>query len=96
MILKNGNKNKELVKEWNNISFFRYPVQTKTVTKDDNLVYILHLYCDDFLEKGDIIGIAESVIAVIQGRAYKFSEISYSFLQNFYLNLLQKHQLELD
>ena len=79
MIKKEGNNNKEVIKEWNGISFFRYPVQTKTVKKEDNLIEILHTYCDGFLEDGDIIAIAESLVAVTQGRAYKFSEISYGF-----------------
>ena len=79
MIKKEGNNNKKVTKEWNGISFFRYPVQTKTVLEGDNLIEILHTYCDDFLEDGDVIGIAESLIAVTQGRAYKFSEIKYGF-----------------
>ncbi|MCD5389932.1 MAG: coenzyme F420-0:L-glutamate ligase [Candidatus Pacebacteria bacterium] len=79
MILKDGNKNKDLVKKWNDISFFRYPVKTKTIKKDDTLTDIIHEYCDDFIQDGDIIAIAESVISVTQNRAYKFSEIKYGF-----------------
>lgn len=79
MILKQGNKNKEVEKKWQGMTFYRYPVQTRTINDKDTIIDVIHEYCDDFLEEADVIGIAESVLAVIQKRAYKFSEIKYGF-----------------
>lgn len=79
MILKEGNTNKEVNKQYLDKIFARYPVKTRTLDENDVLIDILHEYLDNFLEKGDIVGIAESVISVMQKRAYKFSEIKYGF-----------------
>ncbi len=79
MILKDGNKGKNLIIEYDNNSYFRYPVKTRVIKQEDNLIRIIEEYCNDFIKEGDIIGIAESVISVMQNRAYKFSEIEYGF-----------------
>lgn len=79
MIILEGNKGKDLKKEWSGNSFFRYPVKTKVIKKDDVLIALIEEYCGDFIQEGDVIGIAESVISVMQDRAYRFSEIKYGF-----------------
>lgn len=79
MILTQGNKGKELYKEWNGETYARYPIQTKTIMPHDDLMGVMHGYLDENIEAGDIIGIAESMISVTQKRAYKFSEIKYGY-----------------
>ncbi len=79
MIIKDGNNGKDLKKRYKDNYFFRYPVKTRVVRKDDNLITIIEEYCDSFIKDGDVIGIAESVISVMQNRAYKFNEIKYGF-----------------
>jgi len=90
MIIKDGNKNKNLIKEYQGNEFYRYPVQTRTIFPDDNLEMLLHEYCDDELQDGDVLALAESVIAITQGRAYKFSEIRYGFFASLLSRFVTK------
>jgi F420-0:gamma-glutamyl ligase-like protein len=90
MILKEGNKNKKLITTWGGNSYFRYPVKTKTIKKDDLLVDVLHKYCDDFIVDGDIIAIAESVVAITQGRAFKISDIKPGFFARLLSRFVKK------
>ncbi|MGB0925171.1 MAG: coenzyme F420-0:L-glutamate ligase [Minisyncoccia bacterium] len=79
MILKQGNKNKDIEKKWRDMDFYRYPVKTAIITENDTIVEVIREYAGGFLQDGDVVGIAESVLAVIQKRAYKFSEIKFGF-----------------
>ncbi len=79
MILTEGNPGKELIRVWQGNVYFRYPVKTHTVTAGESIVDLIENYAGDFLQQGDHIGIAESVISVTQQRAYKFDEIKYGF-----------------
>ncbi|MDD2359757.1 coenzyme F420-0:L-glutamate ligase [Syntrophaceticus schinkii] len=44
------------------------PVNTKIITPDDNLLEVIDRYASHQLRKGDILAIAETVVAISQGR----------------------------
>lgn len=44
------------------------PLQTKIITPEDDLLAVLTVYAEPFLKKGDTLVVAESVVAITQGR----------------------------
>ncbi len=90
MILKEGNKNKKVLKAYQGNWYYRYPVKTRVILAEDNFDEIIDQYLSAFLEKGDHVGIAESVLAITQKRVYKFSEIRYGFLAKFLSKFVKK------
>jgi F420-0:gamma-glutamyl ligase-like protein len=61
-------------------SYQRLPIKTAVVMPNDDLYPNFSQSWDGVLQSGDIITIAESVVAISQGRAYKFDEIQPSWL----------------
>lgn len=47
------------------------PVQTKLVTPDDDLLEVIDTYASPQLRKGDILVVAETVVAISQGRVIR-------------------------
>lgn len=47
----------------------RIPIRTHIITEKDNIVDVVRKYTCEVVEPGDIIAIAESVVAITQGRA---------------------------
>ncbi|NPV52562.1 MAG: F420-0:Gamma-glutamyl ligase [Firmicutes bacterium] len=47
----------------------RIPIRTHIITEKDDIVDVVRMYTRDIAEPGDFIGIAESVVAIAQGRA---------------------------
>jgi F420-0:gamma-glutamyl ligase len=86
-VLKNPNKNKNIEISFGQKTFLRFPVKTQTIKKNDDLKKIFQKEAMGFLKKDDIVLVAESVISIAQGRAYKFSEIKFGktavFLSKF-------------
>lgn len=58
----------------------KIPIRTHILTKDDNIVDVVMKYTNNIAEKGDLIAIAESVVAITQGRAYLPEEVKVGFL----------------
>ncbi|MCK5588880.1 MAG: coenzyme F420-0:L-glutamate ligase [Candidatus Pacebacteria bacterium] len=89
-ILKNANDGKQLEKIFDGIIYRRYPVKTKVINYKDDLLKILENETNNFLEDGDVILIAESVVSISEGRAFKFSEIKYGKLAKFLSQFVTK------
>ncbi|HHV63042.1 MAG TPA: hypothetical protein GXX51_10455 [Firmicutes bacterium] len=47
----------------------RIPIRTHIITEKDDIVEVVKMYTRDIAAPGDVIGIAESVVAITQGRA---------------------------
>ncbi len=81
------NSGKNLIVEINGKKFARIPVKTHLITLEDNLDEIIQKYLKSFLEKDDIVFVAEKIIAILQNRAYPLTEIkptrSAIFLSKF-------------
>lgn len=57
----------------------RIPVRTHVLNKGDNLVAEVRRYVGSILRPGDILTIAESPVAAVQGRALPIAEIRVGF-----------------
>ena len=60
-----------------------YPLYTRILNPQDDLLDIITEYTGDVAEPGDIITIAETVVAITQGRAISPEEIKVSFIARF-------------
>lgn len=78
MILPTHPGKKETVTH-NNSVYTRHMVRTSRIDADTDFVSELLSSCEDFLQGGDVLCIAESVIAITQKRAYKISDITPGF-----------------
>lgn len=47
----------------------RIPIRTHIITEQDNIIEVVKTYTGDVAVPGDIVAIAESVVAITQGRA---------------------------
>ncbi|MCL2077447.1 MAG: coenzyme F420-0:L-glutamate ligase [Oscillospiraceae bacterium] len=60
--------------------YARYPVKTHVIMKEDVLEDVLDEYVKEYLEEGDTLFIAEKIVAITQGRAFRLDEIKVSRL----------------
>lgn len=61
----------------------RIPIRTHIVTEQDDIVDVVKKYTEEIVESGDIISIAESVVAISQGRAILPDTVRAGFLARF-------------
>ncbi|MFN8673195.1 MAG: hypothetical protein U0457_14085 [Candidatus Sericytochromatia bacterium] len=57
-----------------------YPVKTHLLTESDDLAEVLKKYAGDFLKEGDIVVIAESPVAITQGRFNQPQSMKLSYV----------------
>lgn len=62
------------------MTYGKIPVRTHIITERDNIVDVVYNYTKDIVEQGDLISIAESVVAISQGRAYLPNNIKAGIL----------------
>ncbi|MGI5822932.1 MAG: coenzyme F420-0:L-glutamate ligase, partial [Dethiobacteria bacterium] len=60
-----------------------YPLYTRILTPRDDLLDVIAKYTRDVVEPGDVITIAETVVAITQGRAIPPDEIRVSLMARF-------------
>ncbi|EAX47760.1 conserved hypothetical protein [Thermosinus carboxydivorans Nor1] len=56
------------------------PVRTRILTPKDNIVDIIEEYAKDRVGPGDVVSVAESVVAITQGRITRPEELNPGFL----------------
>jgi len=56
------------------------PIKTKLITEKDNIENVIETFAENFLHKGDIMVIAESALAITQGRAIPENRIHVGFV----------------
>ncbi|MDD5289731.1 MAG: coenzyme F420-0:L-glutamate ligase [Patescibacteria group bacterium] len=88
MLQPNPGKNLEI--EVRGKVFWRYPIKTKIITKDDKLEDVIKEYVMPHYEKGDIVAMSERMVAVTQGRLIHESEIKASGLAKFLVKFVKK------
>lgn len=49
--------------------YYKIPIRTHIITEKDDIVELTRKYCDGIVVPGDVICLAESVVAITQGRA---------------------------
>jgi len=84
------NPGKNLIVEINDKKFARIPIKTDLITLKDNLDEIIEKYLSSFLEKDDIVFIAEKIIAILQDRAIPLAEIKPTKLAIFLSKFVSK------
>ncbi len=89
-VLKEPNLGKNLEVKINGKKFLRFPVKTQTIFENDNLLEILEKETKNFLKDEDIVILAESVLAIVQKRSFKFSEIKFGFWAKFLSKYVKK------
>ncbi len=77
------NPGKKLIIKTKYGEFARYPIKTHLVEPNDDLFNLIRKYALSLLKKNDILFISEKVIAVMQGRSYKISEIKPTKIATF-------------
>ena len=81
------NPGKNLIIEISGKKFARIPIKTHLITPKDNLDEMIEKYLKGFLEKDDVVFIAEKIVAILQNRAYPLAKIkptkSAIFLSKF-------------
>lgn len=61
----------------------RIPIRTHVVTEKDDIVDVVKKYTGEIVETGDIIAMAETVVAISQGRAILPKTVRPGFLARF-------------
>lgn len=61
----------------------RIPIRTHILTEKDDIVEVVKKYTGDIVEPGDIVTVAESVVAITQGRAILPETVRLGFLARF-------------
>jgi F420-0:gamma-glutamyl ligase len=91
MSLPKSNPEKNLIIEVGGQKFARYPVKTKLVTADDDIVEVVKESVAGLLKTNDLIVISERVVAITQGRSFLLNEIKPSWLAQFLVNFVHQH-----
>ena len=89
-VLEKSNEGKQLSIKALGVVYNRYPVQTPTIMQGNDLSEIFEKEVGDFLQDGDIVLVAESIVAISEGRAFKFSEIKYCKVAEFLSRFVTK------
>lgn len=70
-----ANKDKNLLITVDGVDYQRIPIKTHVIMPDDKLNDVLDKYVRDVLEKDDVIFVAESIVASMQKRSVKLTDI---------------------
>ena len=87
----NPNPNKNLTIKTKYGEFYRYPIKTHLVKPEDNLLKLIKKYALPYLEKDDLLFISEKIVAVMQNRSYRISDIKPSKLAVFLSKFVYKN-----
>jgi len=83
-------KIKEPIVQVDGSRFQRIWVKTHIVTDQDNIIDVVEKYTKGLLQKDDIITIAESVVAITQGRAIPIAQIKPGLLARILWRFVRK------
>lgn len=83
-VLTKPHPGKSLTATSGNHIYERFPIKTPVINSGDDFVKIVKKEAAGFLQDGDVLLLAESVVAISQGRGFRFSEIKYGFFAQFY------------
>jgi F420-0:gamma-glutamyl ligase-like protein len=89
--LPDANPGKNLIVEINGQKYARYPIKTKLISQDDDIVEVVRESTKGILQPADVIVISERAVAITQGRCFFIDEIKPSRLANFLVKYVYKH-----
>lgn len=61
----------------------KIPIRTHVITPADNIVEVVKRYAGEVATPGDIVAVAESAVAITQGRAIPSARVRYGWLASF-------------
>ncbi|MDR1465137.1 MAG: F420-0--gamma-glutamyl ligase [Oscillospiraceae bacterium] len=70
--------------------YFRYPIKTHVVMKDDVLERLLDDYVKPYIQPEDMLFISEKIVAITQGRAFDIDTIKVSRLAKILCKFVYK------
>lgn len=73
--------------------FARYPIKTKLIKPNDDMVEIVTNAVRDYVMPGDIVIFSEKVTAIAQGRAYHLDSVKVSPLANYLVRYVSKSDI---
>lgn len=79
----NKSKNLSAVIDIYNLKVERIPVETRILSADDEMLDIIREYALPLMQKGDVLTISESPLAITQGRAIPSDQIKPGLLARF-------------
>lgn len=89
-VLQTPHPGKALEVTHNGITYKRYPVKTDLVNADTKLDEMIPVWLEGQGTAGDVLLIAESIVAISQGRGFVFSEIKTTPLARFLAKYVTK------
>lgn len=69
----------------------KIPLRTHLITEKDDIVQVAERYAGRLAEPGDLIVVAESVVAITQGRLYRPEEVKAGYLARFLCRYTKRH-----
>ena len=85
-----SNTGKNLVVEFDNHKWARFPIKTHVITKNDAIITICIKYAQPYLNGKDLLFISERIVTITQGRAFPIKDIEPSFLAKFLVKFVRK------
>lgn len=70
--------------------FYRYPIKTHLISKDDDIMGIAKKYLKDIAQRDDLVVVSKKIISITQDRAYKKEEIAPSKLARLLCRFVRK------
>lgn len=86
------NPNKNLIINVYNCNWYRIPIKTHIITKDDNIFDVVDKYAKNLLQNDDVLFLSEKVVAITQGRSYAIDDIKVSWLAKFLAKYVTKSE----
>jgi F420-0:gamma-glutamyl ligase-like protein len=83
-------KGKEPIVQFNGEKFQRIWVKTHIITEKDSIINVVENYTRPQLHNSDIVTIAESVVAIVQGRAIPITKIKPGLLARILWRFVRK------
>ncbi len=69
----------------------KIPLRTHLITEKDDIVSVVEHYAGKVAEPGDLVAVAESVVAIAQGRFIRQEDVKTGFLARFLCRFPQRH-----
>ncbi|NLG87240.1 MAG: F420-0:Gamma-glutamyl ligase [Firmicutes bacterium] len=69
----------------------KIPLRTHLITDKDDIVDVVEQYASKIVEPGDLIAVAESVVAITQGRFIRQEDVKTGFLAQFLCRFPKRH-----
>ncbi len=85
-----ANPGKKLSVEIEGELFYRYPIKTHLISKDDDIITVVRKYLKDIVQDSDLVAISEKAVAITQGRAFTKQSIKPSWFAKLLSHFVYK------